>query len=64
MLMPAADLDAANPEAPALLQRQALYERVLSLWFGGRHDTHAIALEVSVDEAEVCRIIEEARAHG
>jgi len=55
---------AAN--ATPALPTQALYERVLSLWFGGRHDTHSIALELSIDEAEVCRIIQECegRAHG
>lgn len=41
------------------LPRQILIEKVLMLWHGGRHSTHAIAAELGVDEDEVCKIIEQ-----
>ncbi|WP_164833119.1 hypothetical protein [Sinorhizobium meliloti] len=39
--------------------RQALVERVLTLWREGKRDTHSIASELGIDEDEVCKIIEQ-----
>lgn len=44
---------------PLSLPRQVLIERVLELWHGRQHDTHAIAAALRLDEREVCLIIEQ-----
>lgn len=40
----------------------ARVSRVLALWQGGRKSTHCIARDLGIDEADVCRILEEADA--
>ncbi|WP_194966936.1 hypothetical protein [Sinorhizobium meliloti] len=41
------------------LSRQALVERVLTLWLQENCDTHSIAAKLGIDEREVCTIIEQ-----
>ncbi|WP_192936096.1 hypothetical protein [Sinorhizobium medicae] len=41
------------------LARQALVERLLTLWLQENRDTHSIAAELDIDEDEVCKIIEQ-----
>ncbi|MDE3789610.1 hypothetical protein I7G86_02990 [Sinorhizobium meliloti] len=40
------------------LSRQVLVARVLTLWLQENRDTHSIAVELGIDEDEVCKIIE------
>lgn len=42
-----------------LLVKQARFARVLELWHAGEHSTHCIAAELGIEEADVCRLIEE-----
>lgn len=44
---------------PLSLPRQILIDRVLELWHGRQHDTHAIAQALNIPESEVCLIIEQ-----
>ncbi|WP_207953744.1 hypothetical protein [Sinorhizobium meliloti] len=41
------------------LSRRILVERVLTLWLQDNRDTHSIAVELGIDEDEVCNIIEQ-----
>lgn len=61
-MVPRQPIPSSKPPQP--LSAQALYEQVLALWHGGKHDTLSIGLQLSVDEAEVCRIIEECEGRG